>query len=64
MANHSMNKLKEQIEAVRIKMQELWDERGYTDEAVLLTSIELDNLLNQYQRLCNQNLIHQNQKIV
>jgi hypothetical protein len=40
-------------------MQDLWNERGYTDEAVLTTSIELDKLLNKYQRLRNQTSIYQ-----
>jgi hypothetical protein len=59
MVTHSMNKLNNRIEEVRMKMQNLWDERGYTDETVLKISIELDNLLNEYQRLCNQNTVYQ-----
>jgi hypothetical protein len=59
MAMNAIFKLENKIEAVRLRMQELWNERGYTDDAVLITSIELDNLLNEYQRLCNQNSNYQ-----
>jgi hypothetical protein len=59
MTNNSINHLEKRIKTVRIKMQDLWNERGYTDEAVLTTSIELDKLLNKYQRLRNQTSIYQ-----
>ncbi len=50
-----MKKLENQIEISRKKMQDLWNQRGYTDEVVLKASIELDELLNEYQRLSSQN---------
>lgn len=59
MATNSISHLEKRIKAVRIKMQNLWDERGFTDEAVLITSIELDELLNEYQRLRNRTSIYQ-----
>lgn len=31
-------------------MQRLWDEKGCTDDEVLKVSIDLDHLLNEYQR--------------
>lgn len=40
-----------QIKVARRKMEKLWVERGFTDENVLAASVELDQLLNQYQRL-------------
>lgn len=47
-------KLKKQIATVRQRLQTLWNARGYTDEKVLATGIELDNLLNEYHRLQTQ----------
>ena len=32
-------------------MQQLWNEKGYTDTEVLIASIELDCLMNEYQRV-------------
>lgn len=43
--------LKKKIVATRARMNELWNQRGYTDEEILAVSIELDQLINQYQRL-------------
>lgn len=40
-----------QINIARNRMQQLWDERGYTDDEVLAASIEVDRLLNEYQRV-------------
>lgn len=42
--------LKEQIKILREHMQRLWDEKGCTDAEVLKVSIDLDHLLNKYQR--------------
>ncbi len=55
MAADSGNQLESQIEVLRMRMQNLWRERGYIDEAVLRISMELDQLLNEYQRLWKQN---------
>jgi adenylosuccinate lyase len=46
----SLEMLRKQIEIARIRMQKLWHERGYTDSEVLRASIELDRLMNEYQR--------------
>jgi hypothetical protein len=43
--------LLEQIRLARARMQELWDKRGYTDDEILAASIEVDRLLNEYDRL-------------
>ncbi|HBF37667.1 MAG TPA: aspartyl-phosphate phosphatase Spo0E family protein [Firmicutes bacterium] len=43
-----LEKLIEQIRISRHQMQQLWDEKGYTDEEVLAASIVLDHLLNEY----------------
>lgn|GEM_PF-887676 len=45
--NQNLEKL---IAASRKKLQDLWNERGYTDADVLKASIELDHLLNRYQK--------------
>jgi len=37
-----------QINKLKIKMGELWDERGRTDPEILGLSIKIDQLLNQY----------------
>ena len=58
MVTNSMNQLENRIEEVRTMMQNLWNERGYTDEDVLKTSIELDKLLNEYQKFYNQKSIY------
>ncbi|NLW47066.1 MAG: aspartyl-phosphate phosphatase Spo0E family protein [Firmicutes bacterium] len=46
----SLETLREEIEIVRGRMQQLGNEKGYTDNEVLTISIELDNLINEYQR--------------
>lgn len=43
--------LEEQIKIARNRMQQLWDEKGYTDDEVLAASIEVDRLLNEYDRM-------------
>lgn len=43
--------LEQQIAAGRRKMQALWEARGYTDSDVLAASVELDDLMNRYQKL-------------
>lgn len=40
-----------QMKTLRIKLGELWDERGRTDQEVLDLSMEYDQLLNQYYRI-------------
>lgn len=47
----SLEMLEEQIKIARNRMQRLWNERGHTDTEVLNASIELDCLLNKYQRI-------------
>jgi hypothetical protein len=47
----SLETLLEQINFARNRMQQLWDEKGYTDEEVLAASIEVDRLLNAYDRI-------------
>jgi hypothetical protein len=42
--------LEQQITVSRQRLQDLWDARGYTDSVVLDASIELDHLLNRYQK--------------
>jgi hypothetical protein len=44
--------LKQQIAASRAKLQCLWNLHGHTNPVVLAASIELDELLNRYQRQC------------
>jgi hypothetical protein len=46
----SLEILWEQIQIARDRMQQLWNEKGYIDAEVLNASIELDRLLNEYQR--------------
>lgn len=46
----TIQKLKKKIAVSRRKLQELWDAKGHTDNAVLEASIELDLLLNLYQK--------------
>ena len=46
----SLKMLQEQIKTARNRMQQLWNEKGYTDVEVLNASIELDCLINEYQR--------------
>jgi hypothetical protein len=39
------------INQLKIKLGELWDEKGETDQEVLGLSVEIDHLLNQYDRM-------------
>jgi hypothetical protein len=52
----NLSKLQKQITLSRRRMQKLWDAKGCTDPEVLATSIELDELLNQYHLLCPRKL--------
>jgi hypothetical protein len=36
------------INQLKVKLGELWDEKGKTDQEILGLSIEIDHLLNQY----------------
>ncbi len=47
----SLEILREQIRTTRNRMQQLWNEKGCTDAEILNTSIELDCLMNVYQRM-------------
>lgn len=47
----TLEKILEQIKIARNRMQQLWDEKGYTDDEVLVASIEVDRLLNAYDRI-------------
>ncbi|HOJ79018.1 MAG TPA: aspartyl-phosphate phosphatase Spo0E family protein, partial [Bacillota bacterium] len=53
--NPSIKDLKEQIAETKKQMEYLWESRGYTDEEVLTTSIELDRLLNLYSSIISKN---------
>ncbi|HBF39552.1 MAG TPA: hypothetical protein DDW50_19810 [Firmicutes bacterium] len=46
-----LEKLLEQITIARERMQLLWEKKGYTDHEVLAASIEVDHLLNEYDRV-------------
>ena len=46
--------LEQKIAKSRQKMMDLWDDRGHTDPEILAASIELDRLLNIYQKLLSQ----------
>jgi len=46
----SFEMLLEQIETARHRMQQLWDAKGCTEAEVLYASIEVDLLLNKYER--------------
>ena len=43
--------LEQKIAAGRRRLQTLWDSHGTTNAEVLAAGIELDELLNQYQKL-------------
>jgi hypothetical protein len=45
-----LEKLLEEIHKARNRMQRLWAEKGYTDDEVLAASVEVDHLLNEYDR--------------
>jgi hypothetical protein len=42
--------LEQKITFARQRLQALYDARGYTDSVVLAASIELDELMNEYQK--------------
>lgn len=42
--------LERKIALARRKLQEAYDDRGYTDSTVLAASIKLDRLINRYQK--------------
>ena len=50
----TIHTLEQLIAASRRKLQTLWDSRGFTDPEVLTAGIELDELLNQYQKLSSK----------
>jgi Spo0E like sporulation regulatory protein len=47
----SLGILQEQIKIARNRMQQLWDEKGHTDDEVLAASIEVDRLMNECDRV-------------
>ena len=47
----TIHTMEQQIIASRKRLQELWDTHGCTNAAVLAAGIELDDLLNEYERL-------------
>lgn len=47
----SLEMLLEQINIARNRIQQLWDEKAHTDDEVLSVSIEVDRLMNEYQRM-------------
>ncbi|WP_132012961.1 aspartyl-phosphate phosphatase Spo0E family protein [Hydrogenispora ethanolica] len=49
-AEKNESTLKQQIAASRARLHRLWNLHGHTSPAVLVASIELDELLNRYQR--------------
>ena len=61
--SRKIHNLKQQIAAGRQRLQKLWDARGHTDSGgipdaegicdadILAASIELDDLMNRYQKL-------------
>ncbi|TCL62011.1 Spo0E like sporulation regulatory protein [Hydrogenispora ethanolica] len=46
--------LEQRIAFLRDKLQRLYTERGGTDEDVLAVSVELDEALNEYEKLKNK----------
>ena len=48
--NRQLQILEAKIVASRNRMTALWEARGYTDAEVLAAGIELDELLNEYER--------------
>jgi hypothetical protein len=46
----SLEILLAQINTARNRMQQLWDEKGYTDDEVLAASMEVDHLMNEYDQ--------------
>jgi hypothetical protein len=51
-----LNIEEEKIQSARIKMQDLWEYKGFTDDEVLAASIEVDVLLNNYQNYFEQKI--------
>jgi hypothetical protein len=47
------NELKSKIDRARERLHALWDERGCTDYDVLMAGMELDELINEYERVKN-----------
>jgi hypothetical protein len=45
-----------QISQLKIRLGELWDERGTMDQEILGLSMELDQLINQYYRMKKQQM--------
>ena len=43
--------LENRIVMLRKRLHQIWEERGCIDDAVLAASTELDQVLNEYQRL-------------
>jgi len=52
--NIRMKILKLRITPARARLQALWNAKGCTDAEVLKAGVELDLLLNKYQRLFNE----------
>lgn len=52
--NNKKDQLEIKIARSRRRLQSLWDAKGYTDAEVLIASIELDQLINQYTRLLQE----------
>ncbi|HEY8344198.1 MAG TPA: aspartyl-phosphate phosphatase Spo0E family protein [Bacillota bacterium] len=52
--NIRMKILKRKIIPARARLQALWNAKGRTDAEVLKASVELDLLLNKYQRLFDE----------
>ncbi|HEX7712534.1 MAG TPA: aspartyl-phosphate phosphatase Spo0E family protein [Bacillota bacterium] len=50
--------LEKEITLARRMMEKLWNERGYTDKAVLDASIKVDTLLNRYEQLKENDIIY------
>jgi hypothetical protein len=48
---NDLEKILSQINEKRLRMAELWDKTGKTDQEILGVSIEIDKLLNEYYRL-------------
>ncbi len=49
--NQELGALEQRIAVLREKLQRLYEATGGTDEAVLLVSIEMDEALNEYEKL-------------
>ena len=46
--------LKTQINVSRLRLMHLYDSHGQTDSEVLAAAVELDNLINEYEKLRRQ----------